>query len=164
MNNLTMQEKEALSMMQKDNFKNLSKKNVMQLVTILDKVDPEVAKTIVQQFPEVAKMSVELGKGYNGLLSKGLESSEWSTKECYSTEDEIIQVAKKEIEKEGTSFEEKKYYFEKMEDAAKRKEATNSGFNLNVNQILRYGGEALLIITATTLCVLGANGKFKPKA
>lgn len=164
MNNLTMQEKEALSMMQKDNFKNLSKKNVMQLVTILDKVDPEVAKTIVQQFPEVAKMSVELGKGYDGLLAKGLESSEWSTKVCYGTEDEIIQVAKKEIEKEGTSFEEKKYFFEKMEDAAKRKEAKDSEHKLNVNQILRYGGEALLIITGTTLCVLGANGKFKPKA
>ncbi len=35
--------------MKKENFRGISKDNVMQLVSILDKVDPEVAKALIAQ-------------------------------------------------------------------------------------------------------------------
>ena len=59
MNNLTTSEKRALEFMQKDNFRGISKNNVMQLMSILDKVDPEVAKSLIAQMPEVVKGVVE---------------------------------------------------------------------------------------------------------
>lgn len=45
--------------MKKDNFRGISKSNVMQLVSILDKVDPEVAKAIIAQMPEAVRGVVE---------------------------------------------------------------------------------------------------------
>lgn len=74
MNALSIAEKKALELMQKDNFRGISKDNVMQLMSILDKVDPEVAKSIIAQLPEAIRGSVELEKAYSTALTKGMES------------------------------------------------------------------------------------------
>ena len=68
MNNLSTAEKRALELMQKENFRGISKDNVMQLVSILHKVDPEVAKVIIAQMPEVVKGVVENEKAYASVL------------------------------------------------------------------------------------------------
>ena len=70
MNALSIAEKKALELMQKDNFRGISKDNVMQLMSILDKVDPEVAKSIIAQLPEAIRGSVELEKAYSSQMSK----------------------------------------------------------------------------------------------
>ncbi len=151
MNNLSTAEKRALELMQKDNFRGISKDNVMQLVSILDKVDPEVAKAIIAQMPEVVKGVVENEKAYTSVLTKGIESCDSSTSSCFQTEDDIVKALQKEIEKEDTTFEQKQYYFEKMAEAAERKEGKDSEHKNMVLTILKYGGEALaigLMITA----------------
>ena len=151
MNNLSTAEKRALELMQKDNFRGISKDNVMQLVSILDKVDPEVAKAIIAQMPEVVKGVVENEKAYASVLTKGIESCDTSTSSCFQTEDDIVKALQKEIDKEDTTFEQKQYYFEKMAEAAERKEGKDSEHKNMVLTILKYGGEALavgLMITA----------------
>ncbi len=151
MNKLSNEEKRALDLMKKDNFRGLSKDNVMQLVSILDKVDPEVAKEIIAQMPEVVRGVVENEKAYASILEKGIESCNTSTMSCFQTEDEIVKTLQKEIDKEETTFEQKQYYFEKMAEAAKRKEEKDKEHKNMVLTILKYGGEALaigLMITA----------------
>ena len=151
MNNLTSAEKTALDIMKKDNFRGISKDNVMQLMSILDKVEPEVAKELIAQIPEAVRSVIETEKNYTEILTKGMESSEHSTTACFQTEDEIIKSLQREIDKDGVTFEEKKYYFEKMEDAAKRKEGKDTEHKSMIKEILRFGGQALLaglIITA----------------
>lgn len=151
MNNLTTSEKRALEFMQKDNFRGISKNNVMQLMSILDKVDPDVAKSLIAQMPEVVKGVVENEKAYAGVLTKGIESCDMSTSSCFQTEDDIVKALQKEIDKEDTPFEQKQYYFEKMAEAAERKEHNDTEHKNNILTILKYSGEALmigLIITA----------------
>lgn len=145
MNNLTTAEKRALELMQKDNFRGISKNNVMQLVSILDKVDPEVAKSIIAQMPEVVKGVVENEKAYAGVLNRGIESCDMSTSSCFQTEDDIVNALQKEIDKEETTFEQKQYYFEKMAEAAERKENKDTEHKNIVLTILKYGGEALMM-------------------
>ena len=115
MNNLSAYEKRILNLMQKDNFRGLSKSNVMQLASILDKVDPEVAQSIVSQMPEVVK-------SYVSVFTKGIESINAGTFSCIQTEDDIIKFYQKEIVKDGIAFEERQYFTEKMENAIIRKE------------------------------------------
>ena len=144
MNNLTAAEKTALDIMKKDNFRGISKDNVMQLMSILDKVDPEVAKELIAQIPEAVRGMLEVEKGYAEILKKGIESAEQSTASCYQTEDEIIRSLQKEIEKEGVTFEEKKFYYEKMENAAKRKEDKDTEHKSILMKVMDFGGKALL--------------------
>ena len=151
MDNITTLEKKALEMMQKENFRGISKDNVMQLVSILDKVDPEVAKAIIAQMPEVVRGMVENEKAYAGVLTKGIESCDMSTSSCFQTEDDIVKALQKEIDKEDTTFEQKKYYFEKMAEAAERKEHKDTEHKNILMNLLKFGGQFFvigLIITA----------------
>lgn len=130
--------------------------NVMQLVSILDKVDPEVAKSIIAQMPEVVKDVVENEKAYAGVLNRGIESCDMSTSSCFQTEDDIVNALQKEIDKEETTFEQKQYYFEKMAEAAERKENKDTEHKNLVLTILKYGGQALMLgLTITAGIFIG---------
>ena len=161
MNALSIAEKKALELMQKDNFRGISKDNVMQLMSILDKVDPEVAKSIIAQLPEAIRGSVELEKAYSTALTKGMESIESTASSCFQTEDEIIQSLKKEVEREDTTFEQKQFYYEKMEAAAIRKESKETEHRDTILTILRYGGEALLFGLGFCACLFMGKANFK---
>ena len=145
MTNLTSEEKKALDLMKKDSFRGISKDNVLQLISILDKVDPDVAKEIIHQIPDAVRGIIEVEKGYSELLNKGVESIDQSVASCYQSEDAIIQSLRQEIDKQGATFEEKKYYYEKMEDAAKRKEAKDTEHKNYIMNILDNGGKAIFL-------------------
>ena len=157
MQNLTPKEKSALDLMKKKNFRGISKNNVMQLMNILDKVSPEVAKEIISRIPEAVRAIIEAEKGYNYLLEKGMVSLNENLSSCFASEDSIISSLQNEIEKNDAGFEEKKYYFEKMEAAVKRKESIEAEHKKNIVEILRFGGEAMAF--ATVLCVALFSGK-----
>ena len=161
MNALSIAEKKALELMQKDNFRGISKDNVMQLMSILDKVDPEVAKSIIAQLPEAIRGSVELEKAYSAALAKGMESIESTASSCFQTEDGIIQSLKKEVEREDTTFEQKQFYYEKMEAAAIRKESKETEHRDTILTILRYGGEALLFGLGFCACLFLGKANLK---
>ena len=144
-------EKRVLELMHKNNFQGISKENVLHLVSVLDKVDPDVAKVLIAQIPELAKVVVESEKEYAGVLSNGMASCDSSISSCFHTEDEIVAALQREIVKDDTSFGEKKYYFDKMVEAAERKEHKDTEHNNMILTILKYGGEAVvfgLLITA----------------
>ena len=126
MNNLSNSERRALEIMQKDNFRGISRENVIQLMSILDKVEPDVAKAIIAQVPVVIRGIIETEQEYTDILRKGIDSYDASLDSCYKTEDDIIELLRSEIEKDSTSYEQKQYYFEKMEEAAKRKEVKDT--------------------------------------
>ena len=161
MNALSIAEKKALELMQKENFRGISKDNVMQLMSILDKVDPEVAKSIIAQLPEAIRGSVELEKAYSTALTKGMESIESTASSCFQTEDEIIQSLKKEVEREDTTFEQKQFYYEKMEAVAIRKESKETEHRDTILTILRYGGEALLFGLGFCACLFLGKANLK---
>lgn len=145
MDNLTTTEKRALELMQKENFRGISKDNVLQLVSIIDKVKPEVALAIIAQLPEAVRGLVENERAYACTLMKGIDSCDASITSCFQTEDEIVRSLQKEIEKEETTFEQKQFYYEKMAEAAVRKEQKDSEHKEVILTILRFGGEALVM-------------------
>ena len=94
---------------------------------------------------------VENEKAYAGVLTKGIESCDMSTSSCFQTEDDIVKALQKEIDKEDTTFEQKKYYFEKMAEAAERKEHKDTEHKNILMNLVKFGGQFFvigLIITA----------------
>lgn len=76
-----------------------------------------------------------------------------STLSCFQMEDDIIQMLQNEIGKEDVTFEQKKYYFEKMEEAAKRKECKDMEHKKMILTILKFGREALLLGCSVMVCL-----------
>lgn len=69
----TPDEKEVLELMNRTDFKNLSKVDAMTIASKFDDMDPEVAKAIIAQYPEFSRVLqsalTEFSKSIGGVIS-----------------------------------------------------------------------------------------------
>lgn len=127
----TLTEQRVLNKLDITDFRHLTKDKVIKMVSMLDKMDPEVAKKAIEQFPEFANTTKEMLIEYKGLLDKGIESNNESVKACYDTYNTIIVSLQKQLEKDNLTFDEKKYIIEQMKEVADKvdkKDAENKRF------------------------------------
>ena len=92
----TDKERQVLSLMQRTDFKNLSKNDIISFASKLGELRPEVAKEVLAQFPEfIGYLKVALTK-YKGMLDSVIESDDISIKEYYG-------IANKEMDSASES-------------------------------------------------------------
>ncbi len=95
-------EKQVLSLMEKTNFKNLSKNEVVSYASKLNELRPEVAHQVLAQFPELAKLIQSSMVEYKEIIEKIIASDDDSTNQVYG-------ILNKEIE---NSHDSRKEYIE----------------------------------------------------
>ncbi len=78
-------EKQALEMMSRTDFKNLSKNDVMSIVSKISELRPDVAKEIIAQFPEFVNLIQISMKEYKEVLGDIISSDDESIKQVYAT-------------------------------------------------------------------------------
>ncbi|MBP2033348.1 hypothetical protein J2Z42_002051 [Clostridium algifaecis] len=76
-------EKQFLSLMERSDFKNLSKNDVLSYASKLNELRPEVAQQVLAQFPELAKLIQSSMVEYKGILEKIIASDDDSTNQVY---------------------------------------------------------------------------------
>jgi hypothetical protein len=79
----TPAEKEALSLFSRTDFKNITKNELVSYASKLNELRPEVAKEVLAQFPELAKMITTVASDYRGELEKIVESDDKSIEQVY---------------------------------------------------------------------------------
>lgn len=92
----TPMEKDVLSLMQRTDFKNISKSDVISFASKLGELRPEVAKEVLAQFPEFVGLMKTTLTEYKGMLDSIVESDDDSIKEYYG-------VANKEMDSAADS-------------------------------------------------------------
>nr|WP_307989799.1 hypothetical protein [uncultured Niameybacter sp.] len=92
----TPMEKDVLSLMQRTDFKNISKSDVISFASKLGELRPEVAKEVLAQFPEFVGLMKTTLTEYKGMLNSIVESDDDSIKEYYG-------VANKEMDSAADS-------------------------------------------------------------
>lgn len=92
----TPMEKDVLAMMQRTDFKNLSKGDVISFASKIGELRPEVAKEVLAQFPEFVGLMKSALTEYKGMLDTIVSSDDASIKEYYG-------VANKEMEQAADS-------------------------------------------------------------
>ena len=130
----------------------LTKDKVIKMASMLDKMDPEVAKKALEQFPEFANTTKEMLTEYKESLDKGLESNNESVKAVYDTYNAIITSLQKKLENENLTFERKKYIIEQMKDVAEKvdkKDTENKRF-------IAYMATLATIVVGGTVAVLAS--------
>lgn len=115
-----MSEEKVLKKLDIVDFRHLTKDKVIKMASMLDKMDPEVAKKALEQFPEFANTTKEMLKDYKESLDKGLESNNESVAKVYESYNAIIAALQKELENEELTFDQKKYIIEQMKDVAEK--------------------------------------------
>lgn len=79
----TNNEKQFLSLMERTDFRNLSKNDVLSYASKLNELRPEVAQQVIAQFPELAKLIQSTMAEYKDILEKIVASDDESTNQVY---------------------------------------------------------------------------------
>lgn len=76
-------EKQVLTLMERTDFKSLSKNDVISYASKLNELRPEVAAQVLAQFPELAKLIQSSLVEYKDILEKIVASDDESTSQVY---------------------------------------------------------------------------------
>lgn len=84
------------------------------MASMLDRMDPEVAKKALEQFPDFSNTMKEVLAQYKENLDILLKENGDSVRAYYDSCDAIISSLQKELEREELSFDERKFIIDKM--------------------------------------------------
>lgn len=154
-------EQKVLRKLDIEDFRHLTKDKVITMASMLDKMDPEVAKKALEQFPEFSNTAKEMLVGYKDTLDKGLESNKESVQSYYDSCKSIIEVLQKQLEDETLSFEERKYIIDKLLEISRmmgEKDTENKKFIVTMAVV---GAVAVGVVTAVLASTIGGNTKIE---
>lgn len=152
-----LSEKDVLKKLDIQDFRDITKDKVMGFVSILPNMDTEVAKKAIEQFPEFIKFSTEAFKDYRGVLEKTLNANEESSKACFDMYEKVLSILEKCSLKEDISFEEKKYYFDKMFEIIQMVEKKDSENKVFYQKLLNAGATVLVAIVGIGAAAIGVK-------
>jgi hypothetical protein len=135
----------------------LTKEKVIKMTTMLDRMDPEVAKKALEQFPDFSNTMKEILSDYKNTLDKAIDSNDESLKDCYKTYDAIITSCQKELDKEDLTFEQRKEILDQMLIVAEMKDAKDLQNKKFLAAMVVAGFAAVGSIAAALLTALGGS-------
>lgn len=150
-------EREVLNKLDIPDFRHMSKDKVMTFVSMLNSMEPEVAKKAIEQFPEFSRMTLEALQDYKGVMEKSIDANSVSSKQCFDIYNEIVSALKKCLECPDLSFEEKKYYIEQMKEIAQMSGAKDSENKSFLWKALGIGALAVIVTVGAGITALGGN-------
>ena len=160
-----LSEADVLKVLDIPDFRSMTKDKVMSFTSLMSKMDPEVAKAAIKQFPEFAKMALEAMSEQKSTMIKGLDENTKSSERVFTIYDEIIDTLKTCATDEDISFEDKQYYIEKMIEISKeanQKDESNKKFNW---KMVSAGAVMTIAVIGAGAALLGGETDFRlPKS
>ena len=117
----SLTEQKVLKQLGISDFRHMTKDKIVAFATMLPKMDPEVAKKALEQFPEFAKTATEIVSFYKEVVEKGFDENTASVNSFYLTCDSIIATLNEQLKDGNLTFEEKNIIIDKMIELAKMK-------------------------------------------
>lgn len=157
--NRTLTEANVLKKLDIEDFRHLTKDKVITMASMLDRMDPEVAKKALEQFPEFAKTTKEMLIEYKDTLDKGLQNNKDSVQAYYDACQSIIDSLQKQLENNDLSFEQRKEIIDQMLEITKMmgiKDTENKKF---IVRMAMCGAAAIGVTVMALASALGGNSE-----
>lgn len=154
-----MNEKQVLKKLDIPDFRHITKDHVITLTSMLDKVDPEVAKKALEQFPEFASLAKEMVVEQKRIIDKAFEENAKGVEAYYAACKQILDALEKQLDKDDLTSEERSEIIDNMLAVAEnmsRKDAENKKFHLDA---IKYFGGFAAVVGVVAVAVLGGNTK-----
>ena len=151
----TLTEQKVLKKLGIPDFRHMTKDKVVSFATMLPKMNPEVAKKALEQFPEFAASTKEIVSYFKETIDKGFDANNDSVQSFYRTCDNIIAILEKQLEDGELSFEEKNILIDKMITLAEMKSAKDTENKRFIMDKVKTAGAFLLGIVITGAALLG---------
>ena len=150
--NYSISEQKALKKLKISSFTHMTKDKLVQFVSMLDKMDPEVAKAAINQFPNFKELATEIVTSYERQLSQILQTNESSSQAFYSACQSIIDSLHEQLKDENIDPDEKSRISRDMITVAQMMSDKDTE---NKNFLLKIGG--IMAAVAVTLGAIGAT-------
>lgn len=154
-----LSEKEVLKHLGINDFRHMTKDKIMSFASMLNQMDPAVAQKAIEQFPNFANMTLEALRDYKSVLDKSLDKNDASTQNCFDIWKTITDTLAECVHDDDITFEERKYYIEKMGEIADKASAKDTENKKFIRDIVSIGAAALCVGLGVGLAAL-TGGKF----
>lgn len=160
----TLTEAQVLKKLDIVDFRHLTKDKVMTMATMLDKMDPEVAKKAIEQFPEFSSTMRQIFSDFKQTLEEGMKHNAESVKSYYETCDAIISACQKELDRGDLAFEERCFVLGQMREVARMKGDKDSENKRFIAAMCTLAGVVFTIAAGVTITALGGECKIDTTA
>lgn len=150
-------ERQVLKKLDIPDFRHLTKEKVIAFATMIPRMDPEVAKKALEQFPNFASTSLDILKEYRGIIEEAMADDKESMLACYEMYGRVMDSLEKLLDNDDLSFDEQTYILGQMRevaDAVAEKDTEKANNRLKMLGIV--GGVAAAIVAALA-SALGGN-------
>lgn len=144
-------------------FRSLSKEKVMEFVSIIPKVDKEVAMSIINQFPNYADMAKDMVGGMLHLCEEALQDSKLGRKEVVESYKVVLETLKEELNKGDLNPEDRKRITDDMIAVAEKIDVVNDKHNNFIKDMVKNVGGTILGVAVLGIAILGAIDNNKDK-
>lgn len=155
--NRTLTEQKVLKQLDIPDFRHLTKDKIIAFASLLPKMDKEVAKKALEQFPNFASTSLDVMKSYENILEKSLDFNSESSKASLEMYGCVMETLQKMIDDDKLTFDEKIYLLDQMNEIALLADKKDSENKNTVIKIAGIAGTVALGIVAVLSATLGTN-------
>lgn len=155
--NKRITEEQVLKTLGIPDFRHMTKEKIIQFVSVLPYMDPEVAKKALEQFPEFKDLMGTAVIEYKSIIIDMVESNSESQKSVYSICNDILDSLRCELQKENLSIDDRSQIEDKMIEVARiiaDKDSENKKFLIKSMIIVGAVVSGIIGIAAT---ILGSN-------
>lgn len=138
-------------------FRHLTKDKVIAFATMVPKMNPEVAKKALEQFPDFASTSLEVMREYRGIIEEAMEDDRKSTQTCYDMYNRVMSALEKILNEDELSFDEKTYILSQMKDVADEVSRKDYEKANNRIKIISIAGSVAAAVVAILGSAIGTN-------
>jgi len=144
-------------------FRSLSKEKIMEFVSIIPKVDKEVAISIINQFPNYADMAKDMVGGMINLCDNALQDAKVGRKDVIESYRVVLETLKEELNKGDLSIDDRKRITDDMLVVAEKIDAVNDKHLEFLKDTLKKVGGTIAGVVVVGVAILGAIDSNKNK-
>lgn len=140
-------------------FRTITKDKIMQFVSLMPKLDKELAIKIIEQFPSYATMATSMVTNLIDMCNNALTNSKITEKEAIEAYKYVLETIRMELEDGEVTPEEKEKYNNQMIEVADKISEIDVRNKKWLESVVKYGTSVVCVTLAVGAAILGVNSK-----
>lgn len=140
-------------------FRTITKDKIIQFVSLMPKLDKELAIKIIEQFPSYATMATSMVTNLIDMCNNALSNSKITEKEAIEAYKYVLETIRMELEDEEVTPEEKAKYNNQMIEVADKISEIDVRNKKWLENVVKYCTSAACVTLAVGAAILGVNSK-----
>ena len=138
-------------------FRSITKDKIIQFVSLIPKLDKELAIKIIEQFPNYATMATTMVTNLINMCNDALKNNKETEKEAINAYKYVLETIRKELEDGEATPEEREKYNNQMIEVAEKINEIDIRNKKWIENIIKYSSSVLGVTLMVGAAILVVN-------